>query len=151
MPEESDEKTPWWMWPLLPLWLLLQVVSFAFVIAFTLWRVLLALTIPIVVIAVIVVLITGGGGGDGATSSQLTSQEASAVGVATVGLYCIYGSVDKAQYKGCLTHVSPEEVLHRHTDAAEYALGNRTTCGTDSGPACAPRDVILERMGIQKP
>jgi hypothetical protein len=149
----QEEKTPWWMWPLFPLWLLVQVVSFLFVIAFTVWRILLALTIPVIVIAVIVVLVTGGGDSASppSSSSPPTPKEGAALEAAFVGLYCVYGSVSEVQYDGCLQHVSLEEVLHRHTDAAEYAMGNRTTCGYDAGPGCAPRDVILERMGIQKP
>jgi len=53
-----------------------------------------------------------------------------------IARYCIYGSHSKAQYVGCVRHVSWRYVEHSHSNAAEWAKGYRETCGYDAGPQC---------------
>ena len=53
--------------------------------------------------------------------------------------YCNYGSVSAAQLAGCTHHVYRVNVLDYArraypTNAASYAVGDRTDCGSDSGP-----------------
>ncbi|HET7590974.1 MAG TPA: hypothetical protein VFK14_12440 [Solirubrobacterales bacterium] len=58
-----------------------------------------------------------------------------------VNRYCNYGSVSAAQLVGCTRHVYRVNVLDYArraypTNAASYAIGDRTDCGYDSGPFC---------------
>lgn len=122
MPEESDEKTPWWVWPLIPIWLLIQGVSFLFVIAFTVWRLLLALTIPVVVIAVVVVLITGGG--DDSPTNAATSlgpdQQYNEEAVAVLNKYSLYvRTLPKATQQN-LDTVLPRQIQAEKTAVRDF-------------------------------
>lgn len=58
--------------------------------------------------------------------------------------YCSYGSQSSTQLVGCIRNVSPGAVLAYArrayaTDAASYAIGDRTDCGYDSGLFCVER------------
>jgi hypothetical protein len=58
--------------------------------------------------------------------------------------YCDYGSKSPSQVVGCIHNVSPAIVLGYArrpyaTPAARYAVGERTACGSDSGPFCVER------------
>jgi hypothetical protein len=58
--------------------------------------------------------------------------------------YCSYGAKSPAQLVGCIHNVSPAVVLAYArrafaTLAASYAVGDRTDCGSDSGPFCVER------------
>ncbi|MDX6609691.1 MAG: hypothetical protein QOF85_1616 [Solirubrobacterales bacterium] len=53
-----------------------------------------------------------------------------------VSRYCAYGASSIAQLHGCVQHVTPSTVRTYRTNAERYAVGDRTTCGYDSGPFC---------------
>jgi hypothetical protein len=53
-----------------------------------------------------------------------------------VARYCLYGSVSRAQLKGCVTHVDRETVASYSTPAARYARGDLIYCGPSAGPFC---------------
>lgn len=52
-----------------------------------------------------------------------------------VNRYCRYGSVSTAQLDGCLSHVTPSDVVHAHGPARAYAE-TYGRCRADSGPFC---------------
>ncbi len=54
--------------------------------------------------------------------------------------YCIYGSVSRAQLKGCLDHVTDASIKQRSTEAARYARGLTDACGPTAGPFCVDEE-----------
>lgn len=50
--------------------------------------------------------------------------------------YCRYGSVSAAQLAGCKSHVTVPEIQRLDTEAADYGMYRRDTCGTEAGPFC---------------
>ena len=52
---------------------------------------------------------------------------------------CRYGSVSRAEFKGCINHVSAEDVISRSTNAARYAKGELNVCLAGAAPFCQPR------------
>jgi hypothetical protein len=58
-----------------------------------------------------------------------------------VGRYCNYGSTSRAQYDGCLEHVTVEDVRRaydRNSDAATYAEECDGVSGDYTGPDNMP-------------
>jgi hypothetical protein len=59
---------------------------------------------------------------------------------AEVARYCLYGSVSKDQYDGCLRHVDAVDIgrgpVGKWTNAELYAIGLIDECRADAGPAC---------------
>ena len=58
-----------------------------------------------------------------------------------VGRYCNYGSTSRAQYDGCVEHVTVEDVgraYDRHSDAAIYAEECDDVSGDYTGPDNMP-------------
>jgi hypothetical protein len=99
------------------------------------------------VMAVMGVLLAGCGGVSQKEGDEIV-KDAFANELEMVALYCIYGSTSEAQYDGCVRNVEARYVEHSHSNAAEWAKGNRTTCGYDSGPQCgaAGANRIDEKM-----
>jgi hypothetical protein len=89
----------------------------------------------------------------GTESPEQARHRAQLEDLAVVLRYCSYGSVSRAQAKGCTAHTDVREVLVRSvgrnaTNAARYAVGNITECRTDAGPACAPGETLNETEAI---
>ncbi len=57
-------------------------------------------------------------------------------GVRLVDDYCSYGAVSDAQFEGCKSHVTADEVRSRRTPAAVFAI-EEGACGGNAGPFCA--------------
>jgi hypothetical protein len=100
-------------------------VSFIFVIAFSIWRLLLFLTIPVVVIAVVVVLITGQGDDSTTSRTAATSpgpdQRYNEEAAAVLNKYQLYlRSLSKATPQN-LDEVTPKQVLAEKTAVADFS------------------------------
>lgn len=50
--------------------------------------------------------------------------------------YCSYGAVSRPQLRGCIEHVTPDDVARLRTNAARYARGQLDRCLADAGPFC---------------
>ena len=58
----------------------------------------------------------------------------------TVDDYCSYGATSVPQYRGCVDHVSREDVEAIDSNAARYARGEIDECLADAGPQCSARE-----------
>jgi hypothetical protein len=74
------------------------------------------------------------------TTDEERLEDAQAESTEEVARYCLYGSVPKDRYEGCLRHVDAVDIgrgpIGKWTNAELYAIGLIDECRADAGPAC---------------
>lgn len=87
-------------------------------------------------------------GRPGLISNPESEDEATRKGLKLIGLYCLYGSVSRAQLEGCDYHVKPADILKLETNASLYVQGKLDTCEADAGPFCGDhyRRIVEEKV-----